>query len=471
MTKQAESGTPTEPLGGKPPTGSQPSVPDLEYQVKYQRAFEAVIWSIPAVGMYAYWRAAQDWDAGSNTIIAWSKPATPYLEGVTGNNQTPYLLSQTDLSKGPVVLEVPAATDKASLYGQVVDHWQISVADIGPSGVDAGKGGKILFLPPGYSGDVPSGYIVVKSASYRITFAFRSIKAAGATTEDAYAYSKTLKMYYLSELPDPAPTKFVDPAGKRWAALPRFDEKWFEDVHAIFSVENAMERDKVMMGMLASLGIEKGKPFNPDDKTKKAMRQGVIDAYHYMQETFQGMATELAWWKDRHWADSMYTDQNREFLFETDDLMQIDPRGIHYFYGIYWPKKLAEQPATQYLMAMADKDGNPLQAGASYSLTLPADVPVKQFWSLIVYDRETYSFIYSPQMLPGLSTFDLANMTKNDDGGVTLYFGPEAPEGLESNWIPTVGKRPFPVMRFYGGTKEFWDKSWTMPDVELVDKK
>ena len=471
MATQEHTETPTEPLGGKPPTGSQPSVPDLGYQVKYQRAFEAVLWSMPAVGMYAYWRAAADWKEGSNTIFAWSEPATPFLEGVTGNNQTPYILSQTDLSKGPVVVEVPAATDKASLYGQVVDHWQISVADIGPSGVDAGKGGKILFLPPGYSGDVPSGHIVVKSASYRITFAFRSIKAAGASTADAYAYSKTLKMYYLSELPNPAPTKFVDPVGKRFAALPRFDERWFEDVHAIFSVENAMPRDKVMMGMLASLGIEKGKPYKPDGTTKQAMRQGVIDAYHYMQETFQGMATELAWWKDRHWADSMYTDQNREFLFETDDLMQIDRRGVHYFYGIYWPKKLVEQPATQYLMAMADKDGNPLQAGASYSLVVPGDVPVEQFWSLLVYDRETYCYIYSPQMLPGLSTFDMANMAKNDDGGVTLYFGPEAPEGLESNWIPTSGKKPFPVMRFYGGTKEFWDRSWTMPDVELVAKK
>ena len=121
---------PTDPLGGKPPAGSKVSVKDLDYQVKYQRAFEAVLWSMPAVGMYAYWHAAEDWGAGSNAIIAWSKPATPYLEGVTGNNQTPYLLSQTDLSKGPVVLEVPAATDKATLYGQVVDHWQISIADL-----------------------------------------------------------------------------------------------------------------------------------------------------------------------------------------------------------------------------------------------------------------------------------------------------------------------------------------------------
>ena len=119
-------------------------------------------------------------------------------------------------------------------------------------------------------------------------------------------------------------------------------------------------------------------------------------------------------------------------------------------------------------MAMADKDGNDFEAGKAYKLTLPKDMPVKQFWSLIVYDLETYSFIYSPLMRPGLSTFDMPNMVKNADGGVTLYLGPDAPEGLESNWIPTSGKKPFPIMRFYGGTAEFWDRSWKMADVELV---
>ncbi|MDX2417355.1 MAG: DUF1254 domain-containing protein, partial [Xanthomonadales bacterium] len=307
MTTAGAAKLPTDPLGGKPPAGSKVSVKDLDYQVKYQRAFEAVLWSTPAVGMYAYWHAAADWDAGSNTIIAWSKPATPYLEGVTGNNQTPYILSQTDLSKGPVVLEVPAATDKATLYGQVVDHWQISIADVGPSGLDKGKGGKILFTPPDYKGKVPAGYMEVKSPSYRITFAFRSIKSPKGTTADAYAYSKSLKMYYLSELPNPKPTKFVDPAAeeKRWAALPHFDERWFEDLHAIFSLENARSTDTYMMGMLESLGIEKGKPFKPDAKTKKAMRHAVTDAYYYMQEKFMGMRESIAWWPDRNWADSM----------------------------------------------------------------------------------------------------------------------------------------------------------------------
>lgn len=473
MTK-AQKPIPTDPIGGKP-AASKPSVPDLDYQVLYQRAFEAVMWSTPAVAIHAFWHAAADWGAGPNTIIAWSETATPYLETITGNNQTPYIVSQTDLSKGPVVLEVPAATEKATLYGQVVDHWQLSICDVGPSGVDGGKGGKLLFTPPDYEGEVPAGMIEVKSPSYRITFAFRSIMGATGTSEDAYAYSKTTKMYYLSELPDPGPTQFIDPAGtgKRFASLAHFDLRWFEDLHAIFSLENARVTDTYMMGMLESLGIEKGKPFNPDPKTKKAMLQAVTDAYFYKQEQFQAMRASIAWWPDRNWCDSMYTDQDRGFLFEKHDethhSMQINPRSVHYFYGTYWPKKLSKQPATQYLMAMADKNGNDLEAGKMYKLTLPKDVPVKQFWSLILYDRETYSFIYSPLMRPGLSTFDMSTMVQNADGGVTLYFGPEAPDGLESNWIPTAGKKPFPVMRFYGGTAEFWDKSWKMADVELVE--
>ena len=135
---------PTDPIGGKPPAGVKPSVADLDYQVKYQRAFEAVLWSMPAVSIYGFHLAAAKLGAGANVILAWSKPAKPNLEALTGNNQVPYIASQTDLRLGPVVLEIPAASEKASLYGQVVDHWQITIADIGPSGLDGGQGSRIL---------------------------------------------------------------------------------------------------------------------------------------------------------------------------------------------------------------------------------------------------------------------------------------------------------------------------------------
>src|SRR5688572_27142551 len=163
--KRKEIASLTEPLGGKPAAGEKPSVPDLAYQVAYQRAFEAIGWSMPAVGAYGFYRGAMGIGAKDNTILAWSQPAKPNAELLTANNQSPYILSQTDLRNGAVVLEVPAATDKASLYGQIVDHWQITIADVGPSGLDKGTGGKFLLTPPSYKGAVPDGHTEVKSPS------------------------------------------------------------------------------------------------------------------------------------------------------------------------------------------------------------------------------------------------------------------------------------------------------------------
>src|SRR5215831_15068659 len=193
--KVAGAGQPNEPLGGQPPAGSKPSIIDWDYQIKYQRAFEAVLWNMPAVAIYSLRRAAFD-DLGlkDNDIITYSGTATPKLEAITANSSTPYIAAYTDLRKGPVVLEVPAAGAEGSLYGQVVDAWQLTIADVGPSGLDQGKGGKYLFVPPGYKDAVPDGYLRVDSPNYRIAFAFRSIRATGKSTADAYAYSRKLRM-------------------------------------------------------------------------------------------------------------------------------------------------------------------------------------------------------------------------------------------------------------------------------------
>ena len=461
---------PTDPVGGKPPAGAKPSVADLDYQVKYQRAFEAVIWSMPAIGIYGFHRGSAEIGAGANVILAYSKPARPNMEALTANNQVPYIASQTDLRQGPVVLEVPAASDKASIYGQIVDHWQITIADIGPSGVDAGQGGKVLLTPPGYADQIPAGYIEVKSPSYRVAFAFRCVPGPAGSPAQAYEYTQTMKMYYLSELPDPKPTRFIDPIDMRYSTLPLYDERWFDDLYAIVSVENVFPRDKVMMGMLASLGIQKGKPYDPDAKTRKAMRQAVIDAYYYMQQRMlHPDDPSRIWWQDKHWYDVLFHDANREFAYDYADRIDLDNRADRYYPGTYYPKKVSPKPAVQYVYALADKNGDELQGGKTYSFTMPAKVPVKQFWSLVIYDLETMAFIYNPLERAGLSSFDLPNMQKNSDGSVTLYFGPQPPQGLENNWIPTEGKRPLPVVRFYGPTEEYRDKSWEMPDVELVD--
>jgi hypothetical protein len=462
--------TSVETQGGQPPPGSRSSIVNFDYQIKYQRAFEAVLWNIPAIAIYSFRRAAfNNLGVKDNDIIAYSAPATPKLEAITANSSTPYITAFTDLQKGPVVLELPAASEEGSVYGQVVDAWQLTIADVGPSGLDKGKGGKMLFTPPGFTGEVPAGYIHVPSPNYRIALAFRSVRAPGKTAADAYQYAKKLRMYYLADATNPPQQRFIDPIDKFYPTLPFYDERHFADMHAVMSVEPARPQDKVMIGMLRSLGIEKGKPFTPDEVTQKAMRQAAIDAWFYLQHWFDNLPKDKFYWPDRHYASLLMTDENKRFSFEYEDNIDLTGRAAEYFWCTYMPKELSDSPATQYLMAMADKNGKPLEAGKTYKINVPAQMPVKQFWALTTYNRDTMSFIYSETNRTTLSSYDLDAMKKNANGGVTIYIGPKAPAGLESNWIPTAGKRPLPAMRFYGGTEALNDKSFKLPDFELFE--
>lgn len=458
-----------EPLGGQPPAGSKPSVVDLEYQVKYQRAFEAVLWGMPAVAIYRFRAAAmEDLEMKDNDIITYSETAKPNLEAITANSSTPYIAAYSDLQRGPVVLEVPEAGAEGSLYGQVVDAWQFTIADVGPGGLDQGKASKYLFTPPGFSEPVPEGYIHVPSPNYRIALAFRSIVAPGKTQRDAFDYAQKLRLYYLSEAENPPEQKFVDPVDERYATIPFFDERHFDDIHSIVSVEPIRPIDKHMTGLLASLGIEKGKPFKPDATTKRAMRQAAIDAWYYLQAKFDSLPEEERFWPDRHYYPLMLADDNRTFTYEYDDKIDVDARAMQYLWCTYVPKVLSDNPSTQYAVALADSTGELLKAGRTYRVTVPAKMPVKQFWALTVYDHATYGFIYTDSKRTTLSSYDLDNLIKNADGSVTLYVGAEAPDGLKSNWIPTAGKRPMPTFRFYGPTDDLNNRTFKMPDFELV---
>lgn len=471
----------TEPRGGQPAAGSTPSVPDLEEQVVYQRTFEAVLWSQPAIGIHGFHRALKALGVHDNDILAMSKPSTMRHELLTANNNTPYILANSDLRKGPVVLEVPPQSGNGALFGQVVDAWQETIAAVGPSGADRGKGGKYLFLAPDFSGVVPDGYIVVRSPNYRISLAFRSIKLPGMSDEDAYAYARKLRLYPLAEAADPRLTRIVDTWDKPLHTLAFYDLRYLRELHEALSGEPVRPRDKAMMGMLASLGIEAGKPFNPPLKYKAAIERGVVDAYFYMQERFYKVQSKNLFYPDRHWSFFFIPDALGSVKYDLPSGLFYTQRADIYHPAVFFPPrvpgvnqidewaKAGQLPATGYLLAMADNKGHPLEAGRLYRLRVPADMPVKQFWSFVVYDYATFAFIYNPQDRVGLSTYDTSAMTKNPDGSVYLYFGPKPPAGLENNWIPTQGKRPLAIVRFYGGDERFWERSFKLDDVELIE--
>lgn len=98
---------------------------------------------------------------------------------------------------------------------------------------------------------------------------------------------------------------------------------------------------------------------------------------------------------------------------------------------------------------------------------MPPNVPTQQYWSATAYDRETHALIKNLDRASRASND--AAVQKEADGTVDIYFGPKAPVGKESNWVPTDPKRQFEVLfRLYGPTQVLFDKAWSLPDVEEV---
>ena len=461
----------TDPYhGGKPAIGAKPSVADLEAQVYYQRAFEAVVWGMPLVNTYRLRVGIMEGNGTrDNDLVSFSRPAVARHEMLTANNTTPYVTANFDLRNGPVVIDVPARTDKALLFGQIIDALGVTMESVGPAGIDAGKGGKYLLVPPGYAAPLPDGYIPVRSESNYSALAFRPVHSPSGTDEDAVAYGRTLRIYPLADAANPPATRIVDGYPNPAYTLPRYDMTYFKDLHEVIEVEPVRPRDKVMMGMLASIGIERGKPFDPQGKIKAAMERAVVDAWFYMQDRTIKMTRARPYWPDRHWGTAQVADPNDGFDFETGDALLIDQRADLFHAGSYFPKKMQRgKVPVMYLVAFADRGGKAFQRGGNYRLHIPADIPAAQFWSLIPYDQDSWAFVYNDLDRAGLSSFDKKSLKQNPDGSIDIYFGAKAPKGMETNWIPMGSSIAAPVLRLYGVTDALWNGTFTMPDVEPV---
>jgi hypothetical protein len=123
-----------------------------------------------------------------------------------------------------------------------------------------------------------------------------------------------------------------------------------------------------------------------------------------------------------------------------------------------------------YLMATKDKDSEPLNGGSTYRLHVPAKAPITLYWSATVYDRATHALILG---LPHSGrASNTPTLQTNADGSVDIYFGPKAPAGKDTNWVPTSPQGSFEVLfRFYGPEKALFEKTWMLPDIAKVENQ
>ena len=447
----------------------EPTVDDIDYKIMVQRATQAAIWGMPAAGMIDFEKATKrDLGGDVNDVIYVSKPFVSRHGFLTANDVTPYAWGSLSTVDGPLVVEVPPANDKVGYFGTIVNTWDVPLIDVGTTGHDKGKGAKYLILPPGYKGDVPNGYVPVQSDSINQGFSFRPVMKDGATFDDTTAYAKQLKIYYLKDVANSPLTRHIDAYPEKYGSLPTYDLSFFQDIYDVISREPVRPQDKAMMGLLAEIGIEKGKPFDPTPDQKRAMLEGIKLAYASMQSYFttEGKAM-LPWWKDKNWYMWNFAEGQAEagFPYVDDEKILIDQRaGGSYFWITYLPKNLGG--GTFYLTGLKDSDGNFYDGKSTYRLRVPKDTPAKDFWSVIVYSMATKGFVEGVDRV-GISSRDKETLKFNNDGSVDVYFAPKPPKGWESNWIPT-GEDFFLLFRLYGPDKPLFEKTWVLDDLEKV---
>jgi len=448
---------------------------DLAQRAVERRAVEAAIWCMPAVNFDLMYQAmVRDAKAGegSNKIVYWSKLSDWKNQTRTPNPDAVYFMPFFDTKGvGPVVLEIPPANEDGSITGSIMDCWQAALEDVGTAGVDKGKGGKCLVLPPVYKEKIPAGYIAMPSDNFQGYALLRSILQTGgdAGVAKAVAYAKRIKLYPLSQAANPPATQFFDASEVVFEANIIYDSRFFDSLNRMVQSEPWLVRDKAMIDPLRTIGIEKGKVFNPDAKTRAILDNAATEAHAWLETEYEALFTP-PFYEGTGWALPMTPEliKGLQTQYVDPDSYPVDSRGVIYTMAFFSPKHSAEAGGGSfYLMTLKDEAGHPLDGGGTYRLRVPANAPVKQFWSATVYDRATHGLIRNlprasrSSQTPGLQT--------STDGWADIYFAPKAPAGKESNWIPTKTDGKFEVLfRLYGPEKSLFDKTWKLPDIERV---
>ena len=337
------------------------------------------------------------------------------------------------------------------INGTIMDAWQMPLEDVGPAGVDGGKGGKYVILPPGYDETVPEGFIALPSLTCKGYALLRSILESGSDADLAKAveYGKRIKVYPLSQAASPPETVYVD-AERR--PLRRDDPvrpallRGAQPRGADRALAPARPRDDRYAA--AASASRRASPSHPTSAMTQALEEAAAQAHDPARREAGGDDCRPLGQKQplelsrvaglRDGGASGYADP---------DVYPIDDRGVVFTFAFFTPKRLGE--GQFYLMVIDDKAGSPLDGAKSYRLTVPANAPVRQYWSATVYDRRTHALVR--EMPHAARSSQSPGLPVNPDGALTSISAPRRPPARKPTGSPTrrrTGLRgALPVLR------------------------
>lgn len=443
-------------------------VPDKESADKlynmldFQRAVQGYLLGLPPVSVWGLRKGTLQWGPANSTVMIFEELMNAKSLFLTAQNNTPYTIVWLDLKGGPLVLEVPP-----KVLGAVDDYWFRWAGDVGITGQDKGQGGKYVLLPPGYKGEVPAGYFVIRSATFGNVVFWRSFLVDGNPAPGVELVKKFTKIYPLSQANNPPTPKFVNVTNKEFNTIGPSDYSFWEALNQVVQEQPTDEIDPTTLGFWAAIGIQKGKPFAPDERMKKILTEAArVGDASARAITYRWRSADGYLYPNSAWRVAFLGG----YKFEENGARLLDAYSAFFFYATGVTPAMDSKLVglgSQYAVAFVDSKGNSFDGGKNYKLHLPKDIPVKDFWSVLIYDTQTRSMLQTNQDWPAVSS-QTKGLQTNPDGSVDVYFGPKAPAGKESNWIQTVpGKGWNTILRLYGPLEPFFNKTWRPEEIEL----
>ena len=431
----------------------------------FSRGVEAFLAGVPAASLVAMREGLHKLGAGNDTVVIFETMMDSKSLWLTANTDSIYYFTWLDLHDGPMVMET-----SPNVLGMLDDFWFKYIIDIGNAGPDKGKGGKFLVLPPDYKGDVPEGYFVARSRTFGVWMFSRGLKVKGDPKPAVESIKKTTRIYPLAQAKNPPPTKFINVSNSVHNTIHANDFHFYEELNQIVQEEPAESSDPETLGLFASIGIQKGKPFAPDDRMKKILTEAAaVGNATSRAMVFQTRLDGAYFYPNSAWC-TPFVGGNYEFLLEPG-VRNLDARVFMHYYATGITPAMAIKRVgvgSQYAAAFVDADKNPLDGSKSYKLHLPSGIPAQNFWSITVYDNQTRSMLQTDQQFPSVSS-ESKSVVTNPDTSADVYFGPTSPAGHEGNWVQTVpGKGWNTLLRLYGPGQSWFDKTWQPGEIELV---
>lgn len=434
----------------------------LELQ-KFNRAVEVYLTQLMPVSEIGLREGLRAFGAKKPTqVVIWENLMDAATVLLTANAETVYALSHLDLkTDGPTVVEAPP-----HMLGFIQDGLQRYIVDVGPLGPDKGKGGKFLILPPDFTGSPPDGFFAARSPTYSVTLGLRGFQVDGKT-DQAVGLMKQIKVYPLAKASSPPAMEFMNGSRRDIDTLFPDNFRFFQLLAMLVDEEPLESFGPLERYQMQAIGIEKGKSFNPDEKTKALLSEAArLGGAIARANTYASASPGVFYYSDRKW---QHVPDGMTYTFAREGVPQIDARNNVYYMAAGNSPSMMEKnigQGSQYLWTYRDAAGDFLDGAKNYKLHILPNIPAGNFWSVVVYDALSRSELQNGQPFPSVSKYTKPRV--NADGSIDIVFGPDEPKD-GGNWIKTVpGKGWFPIFRFYGPASAFFDKTWKLEDIVAV---